>query len=98
MTNTNRESIKKIRWVQGEEGRIIYEWIDKQTKLRYLVEMSHPYVLAFEAFDPKKVAWVPIAVYQSKCKLKMPALPAPNFVAFWPASAQFRGPPGLRFG
>src|SRR5947209_19608231 len=56
LTNTNRELIKKIQCVQGEEGRIIYEWIDKQTKLCYQVEMSHPYVLAFEAVDPKKVA------------------------------------------
>jgi len=39
----------------------------KGKTMRYMVVVSRPYLLSFYAKDPKRVAWVLIAAYETSC-------------------------------
>jgi hypothetical protein len=49
-------------------GRLVYEWKPAGKKESYMVVLSRPYWLSFYAKDPKKVAWVVMAAYDSTCQ------------------------------
>lgn len=59
------------------QGRFIYEWHPKVMssngkgsngkKATYMVVVSRPYWLSYYAKDPKRVAWVVLAAYESSC-------------------------------
>jgi hypothetical protein len=49
------------------QGRIVYEWSKLSKPYPYMVVLSRPYWLSFYAHDPKRVAWVAMAVYKFSC-------------------------------
>ena len=49
-------------------GRSIFEWKAGGKKETYTVVVHRPYWLSFYAKDPRKLAWVAMAVYQSSCQ------------------------------
>ena len=51
------------------QGRHVYEkWKPADKRETYMVVVSRPYLLAFYAHDPKRVAWVVAAAYVSSCE------------------------------
>jgi len=60
-----QESVKGIRKTRTAEGRILYEWKPDGKRAHYMIVLSRPYWLSFYSRDPKKVAWVVIAGYES---------------------------------
>jgi len=61
------ESISGMTEVSTRPGRVVYEWRPHSDGTAYMVVVSRPYWLSFYAADPKKVAWVVIAAYESSC-------------------------------
>jgi hypothetical protein len=63
-------SITHFKRTHEAQGRVSYEWRGHgDTPNSYLVVVSKPYWLSFYANDPRKVAWVAIAAYESSCGL-----------------------------
>ena len=63
-------SITHFKRTHQAQGRVSYEWRSHgDTPNSYMVVVSKPYWLSFYAKDPKKVAWVVIAAYESSCGL-----------------------------
>jgi hypothetical protein len=60
-----QDSVKGMRKTHTTEGRILYEWKSDGKRGRYMVVVSRPYWLSFYSSDPKRVAWVVIAAYES---------------------------------
>jgi hypothetical protein len=58
-------SIPDLKPKTQAQGRAVYEW--KRKDASYMVVVSRPYWLSFYAKDPKRVAWVTIAAYESSC-------------------------------
>jgi len=52
------------------QGRHVYEWKPADNRESYMVVVSRPYLLAFYAHDPNRVAWVVAAAYVSSCGKK----------------------------
>ena len=50
----------------GSPGRALFEW-RPSAALRYMVVVSRPYWLSFYAKDPRRVAWIPLAVFEISC-------------------------------
>jgi hypothetical protein len=48
-------------------GRVVYDWSSADHFHSYMVVVSRPFLLSFYAKDPKRVAWVVIAAYDSSC-------------------------------
>ena len=46
----------------------MYEWKPADKRETFMVVVSRPYLLAFYAHDPKRVAWVVAAAYVSSCE------------------------------
>jgi len=67
LLNINSTMIAGIRQIRKAQGRFLYEWTPKGKGKTYLIVASRPYWLSFYAKDPKKVAWVIIAAYESSC-------------------------------
>ena len=67
LINADPRSIT-LRQKQKAQGRFIYEWRPRRNqKVTYMVVVSHPYWLSFHAKDPKRVAWIVAAAYESSC-------------------------------
>jgi hypothetical protein len=49
------------------QGRVVYEWNPPGKAHAYMVVVSKPFALSFYAHDPKRIAWVIIAAYDSSC-------------------------------
>ena len=60
-----KEPIIGIKQRRKAQGRIVYEWRPAKTRSKYMVVMTRPYWLSFYARDPKRVAWVVAAAYES---------------------------------
>ncbi len=58
-------SLKETR---RSEGRIVYEWRESSESFPFMVVVSRPFWVSFYAHDPKRVAWVAIAVYRFSCE------------------------------
>jgi hypothetical protein len=52
------------------QGRVVYEWPAATDRPTYMVVVSRPYVVSFYARDPKRIAWIAVAVYESFCDRK----------------------------
>jgi hypothetical protein len=65
--NVDEESITGMTEVSTKPGRVVYGWRPHSDETGYMVVVSRPYWLSFYAADPKKVAWVVIAAYESSC-------------------------------
>lgn len=59
--------IQGIKRSSKAQGRFVYEWNAPGRRVSYTVVVSRPYWLSFYSADPKKVAWVVIAAYESPC-------------------------------
>lgn len=57
-----------LKETRKAQGRHVYEWKPTDKRETYLVVVSRPYLLAFYAHDPKRVAWVVAAAYVSSCE------------------------------
>jgi len=49
------------------QGRVVYQWNPPGKQHSYMVVVSKPFLLSFYAKNPKRVAWVVIAGYDSSC-------------------------------
>ena len=56
-----------LRQTGKTQGRYIYQWRPRGKKVNYMVVVSRPYWLSYYAKDPKRVAWVVLAAYESSC-------------------------------
>lgn len=56
-----------LQQTQKMQGRFIYRWRPRGKKVSYMVVVSKPYWLSFYTKDPKRVAWVLLAAYESSC-------------------------------
>jgi hypothetical protein len=63
-------SLTSIRLTHESQGRKVYEWKADGKLDTYMVVVSRPYWLSFYSHDPKRVAWVPVAAYESSCRGK----------------------------
>jgi len=60
-------SIQGMKETRKAQGRFVYEWKPPGKNASYMVVVSRPYWLSFYSSDPKKVAWVVIAAWESSC-------------------------------
>lgn len=67
LLNIDSTTITGIRQTRKAQGRLFYEWRPKRKGKTYLIVASRPYWLSFYAKDPKRVAWIIIAAYESSC-------------------------------
>jgi hypothetical protein len=65
--HVDEPSIARLKQTRKAEGRLVYEWRPNKKAETYMVVVSRPYWLSFYARDPKRVAWVVAAAYQSSC-------------------------------
>lgn len=61
------QSSINLRQTGKWQGRFVYEWRPPKKKVAYMVVVSRPYWLSYYAKDPKRVAWVVLAAYESSC-------------------------------
>ncbi|MBS1796473.1 MAG: hypothetical protein JSS81_21665 [Acidobacteria bacterium] len=54
--------IARLEQIDAAPGRFFYEW-KRTAKISYVIVVSRPYLMTFYARDPRKIAWVAIAVY-----------------------------------
>ena len=66
LSDSSTIQLKETRQAQG---RLVYWWKPKGKK-GYMVVVSRPYLLSFYAKDPKRVAWVVAAAYETFCGAK----------------------------
>jgi hypothetical protein len=62
------KSIAGITQTRQAQGRTVYRWQHPDNDKSYMIVVSRPYWLSFYAEDPRKVAWVVIATYESSCR------------------------------
>jgi hypothetical protein len=62
-----QSSVSGLKQTRQAQGRFVYEWRPVERKATYMVVVSRPYLLSFYARDPKKIAWVATAGYESSC-------------------------------
>ncbi len=60
-----KEPIIGLKARRKAQGRVVYEWRPTRKRLTYMVVVSRPYWLSSYARDPKRVAWVVAAAYES---------------------------------
>ena len=68
LLDVDRAAVSGLKQTRKSQGRVVYEWRPKGSRKAYLVVMSRPYWLSFYAKDPRRVAWVAIAAYESSCR------------------------------
>jgi hypothetical protein len=56
-----------LKETRRAEGRIVYEWSESGESFPFMVVVSRPFWLSRYARDPKRVAWVAVAVYRFSC-------------------------------
>jgi hypothetical protein len=67
LLNIEEKSIRELRETRKAQGRVVYQWKPKGKEASYMIVISRPYLLSFYAKDPKMVAWVVMAAYESSC-------------------------------
>jgi len=67
LLNNDEQTITGLIQTRKAQGRIVYEWRPKGKRVSYMIVVSRPYLLSFYAKDPRRVAWVVIAAYESSC-------------------------------
>jgi hypothetical protein len=67
LLSINKQAIVNMTQVRKAQGRFVYQWHPKGKQETYMIVVSRPYWLSFYAKDKQKVAWVPIAAYESSC-------------------------------
>ena len=60
-------SIQGMNATRLAPGRVVYEWKSADGNKSYMVVVNRPHWLSFYSSDPKKVAWVIMAAYESSC-------------------------------
>ena len=68
LLNLAPETAINLTQVRKLPGRSIFEWKPGGKKETYTVVVHRPYWLSFYAQDPKKLAWVVMAVYEFSCQ------------------------------
>jgi len=66
LLKSDEKSIKGMKETRKAQGRIVYQW-HARARENYMIVVSRPYLLSFYAKDPKNVAWVVTAAYESWC-------------------------------
>jgi hypothetical protein len=51
-------------------GRIVYQWAPPGRRQTYMVVVSRPSLVTFYAREPRKIAWIAVAAYESSCEGK----------------------------
>lgn len=63
----DERSIQGMKQIRAAQGRLVYEWRPRKRRTSYVIVVSRPYWLSFYSADPRKVAWVAIADWESPC-------------------------------
>lgn len=69
LAKIDKASLTGMRVTREAQGRKVYEWKAGKTAA-YMIVVSRPYWLSFYSNDQKRVAWVPLAAYESSCRGK----------------------------
>ncbi|MDX6695530.1 MAG: hypothetical protein QOF02_3133 [Blastocatellia bacterium] len=67
LLNIEEKSINELKETRKAQGRVVYQWKLKEKEASYMIVVGRPYLLSFYAKDPKLVAWVIMAAYESSC-------------------------------
>jgi hypothetical protein len=65
LSTVKMTSISGIKQLRQSQGSYVYEWTNKVTKAKYLLEISRPYWLTYYAKNPERVAWIVTAAYKN---------------------------------
>ncbi len=68
--HVEESSLAGIKETRQAQGRMVYEWKPTGATSTYMVVVSRPYLLSFFSRDPKRIAWVVVAAYESSCGKK----------------------------
>jgi hypothetical protein len=67
LVNVDAASLSSLSLLHEAQGRKLYVWKPAGKSLTYTVVVSRPYWVSFYSHDPERVAWAPIAAYESSC-------------------------------
>jgi hypothetical protein len=65
LTKKNLLMVADVKLTRDSVARKTYQWASKNKT--YTVVVSRPYWLSYYAHDPKQVAWVAVAAYETSC-------------------------------
>jgi hypothetical protein len=69
IAKADKASLGTMQLTHDGQGRKVFSWAAGKDD-HYMVVVSRPYWLSFYACDRNRVAWVPIAAYESSCGKK----------------------------
>lgn len=67
LLGVDERSITGLKETRRAQGRVVFGWQPPAKRASYMVVASRPYWLSFYAKDPRRVAWVVAAAYESSC-------------------------------
>lgn len=71
-SNLAGSGLPPVRVKSRAPGRMVYESVASALEKKYWVVVTRPYWLTFFARDRNRVAWIPIAAYESGCDKRSP--------------------------
>ena len=63
----DEKTLALLKETRRAQGRVVFRLIRGAKQPSYMVVVNRPYLLSFYAKDPKRVAWVTYAAYESSC-------------------------------
>lgn len=67
LSKLDEGALTNLRETGRKGGRVVFRLIRGEGEKSYMVVVNRPYLLSFYAKDPKRVAWVVYAVYETSC-------------------------------
>lgn len=67
LAKLDEKALANLRETRREAGRVVFRLIRGEGEKSYMVVVNRPYLLSFYAKDPKRVAWVVAAAYETSC-------------------------------
>lgn len=63
----DEKTLERLTETRRAQGRVVFRLAQGAKEPGYMVVVNRPYVLSFYAKDPKRVAWVVAAAYETSC-------------------------------
>jgi hypothetical protein len=63
----DEKTLERLTETRRAQGRVVFRLFRAANEPGYMVVVNRPYVLSFYAKDPKRVAWVVSAAYETSC-------------------------------
>lgn len=67
LLGVDEKTVIGLKETRRAQGRVVFGWQPPAKRASYMVVVSRPYWLSFYANDPRRVAWVVAAAYESSC-------------------------------